>query len=151
MPPIPRLVGQAVGLLLLAPAPSQACEWHGSGGFGRYAIYHPLMSKHTPAPLAKALTIVHARTASVTAGAPAVLSVSYRVPDDFQQVSVQFRGSNNLQLQQQAPVLLTKASGTFRLRYRAGQPGIHQITLEINALSNSKPVTLLQHVRVEAG
>jgi hypothetical protein len=121
-----------------------ACDMHGSGGFGGFVQFHPLVHQGFQKELKPSFFITHPKQAKVKVDEQATLVISYLLSPLYQDVKVRFVASEYIQFTEGSYASLHGGSGTHRLGYIAKQAGQQKISLHIEGLKNGSPFSRVQ-------
>ena len=135
-------------LLCLLPLKGLACDLHAGGGFDQFPSFHPFANRHLSDQYTQTLSLKHASKIMATSGEPAAVTISYRVPINYDNVNVSFSGSEAIEFLESPKTVLEKVSGNYQLKYRVSESGNFKISIQVDAFNAGRPVTFLQHINV---
>lgn len=135
-------------VLFILPFQGFACDLHGEGGFDQFPSFHPFANRHLSDQYTQTLSLKHASKIMAKSGEPAAVTISYRVPVNYDNVNISFSASEPIEFLESSKAVLEKVSGNYQLKYRVSEPGTFRILIQVDASDSGKPVTLLKHINV---
>lgn len=125
-------------LTSLVSVSSLACGLHGEMSYSPFYRNHPLAQQHFRPVARENVTLKYSQMSSVQVDEVNTVELKFTTPINFSDVRLKVFGSANIELVQQRDFLLSKASGSLEVRYKATKPGEHQIFFEVKAKNNGK-------------
>lgn len=133
-------------LLLMTHSPF-ACEYHNAPMFGVMGVGHPMMNRHKSQDFGE-LVVSHQSTIRISENTPSTLEITYKLPLNYRDMTLEFSSTNGIQLTASEPVKIEKMLGVYRLGYAATDGGSQLINVRVAGMKNGQPYSHIQHVNL---
>lgn len=141
--------GLIVSTATLACTATHACELHAgrNAGFG-FNHLHPLAQLHYQTSSIATLSVKHIQQLDVAVNEVVTARISYVVPREYRDVSISFEGSENVAIESDSQVALTKESGVYHLTFSVNDSGASHISIQVSGINDGQPFSTYQKIEL---
>lgn len=125
------------------------CDFHDNSRWGAFARHHELGSQNTFVSNSN-IKLRHEEIVTTAVNQPSSVNIDYRFPFIFTDVTLEFVGSDGLEIDAKEAISINRSRGKYALSYTAQQSGEHEIVIHAKATKNGAPYALVNRIKVTA-
>ena len=137
-------------VLILSSSPSLGyCDFHDNSRWGAFARHHELGNQNTFVSNSN-IKLKHEELVTTAVNQPSSVNIDYRFPFIFTDVTLEFVGSDGLEIDAKEAIAINRSRGKYALSYTAQTSGEHEIVIHAKATKNGSPYALVNRIKVTA-